>query len=364
MRSQFYVLLLVVYLSTSTASDDDSTLKFVFGMFRHGHRTNDLVTTYPNDPYKNNTYWPYGHGQLTNKGKQREFDLGKILNERYGKFLGMYTPEIIDAWSTNVNRTKMSLELVLAGLFPPEAPLNWSTKILWQPIPYNYFTFDDNILSFPLYFCDKHLHLYEEFMKSSEAERYLGRYREWYPYLEKHTGMHINSFVELFYLYFLLITQKEFGLTLPAWTIPVFPSVLENATIDFYLASTATPELTKLSQGFTLKMYLDTVDQKINGTFIPQQRKMLLYSGHEGNVASLLRALNVYTRHIPVYGACILLELHLIDGVHGIKIYYEDHTSDSPKLLTIPECNSFCPVDQFKALLKDHIAENYDLCKV
>ncbi|KAF5300434.1 hypothetical protein FQA39_LY02233 [Lamprigera yunnana] len=332
-------------------------------IFRHGHRTNDLAATYPNDPYKNYTFWPYGHGQLTNTGKQREFDLGQKLHKRYGKFLDMYTPEVIDSWSTNFNRTKMSLELVLAGLFPPEVPLNWSTKIMWQPIPYNSFAVNDNMLAFPSYFCQKHIKLYEEYRKTPEGAHLFNRYRKWYPYLQEHTGMEINSLLDLFNLYFTLITQKEFGLTLPEWTNKVFPLVLTNGVIDFYRSVTATMELNKLSQGFTLKMYLDTVDRKINGDLIPKERKMLLYSAHEINVASMLRALKVYTRHIPDYGSCVLLELHLIDGVYYIKIYYEDHTPDSPKLLKIPGCNSFCPLDQFKTLLKENVAENYDLCK-
>lgn len=33
----------------------------------------------------------------------------------------------------------MSLELVLAGLFPPLSPLQkWDADLNWQPIPYNY----------------------------------------------------------------------------------------------------------------------------------------------------------------------------------------------------------------------------------
>lgn len=33
-------------------------------MFRHGDRT--IVESYPTDPYKNETYWPEGFGELTN----------------------------------------------------------------------------------------------------------------------------------------------------------------------------------------------------------------------------------------------------------------------------------------------------------
>ncbi|KAF5293820.1 hypothetical protein FQA39_LY03305 [Lamprigera yunnana] len=331
-------------------------------MFRHGSRTNERTSTYPNDPHANITYWPYGYGQLTNHGKQRQFDLGQRLHKRYGKFLEMYTPEVIDAWSTNYNRTKMSLELVLAGLFPPEKPLNWSSQYLWQPIPYNYFGPDDNILALPPYICKKHNKLYEEYTKTREGSKFVNRYSEWYPYLKENSGLHIKGIVDLYLLYFTLTIQQEWGLTLPEWTKVVLHPLLENSVSDFYIALTATPELNKLSQGFALKKYLDTVDQKLSANLIPTERKMLLYSAHEISIASLLRALNVFTPHVPNCGACVLLELHLIDGVYGTKIYYEDYSDDSPKLLEVPGCNSFCPLDQFKTLLKDHIAENYTLC--
>ncbi|KAF5300433.1 hypothetical protein FQA39_LY02232 [Lamprigera yunnana] len=362
MRNLFWLLLLVEYLTIVSALDDEDTLKFVFGMFRHGYRTNDRTSTYPKDPHRKFTYWPYGYGQLTNLGKQREFNLGQKLHKRYGKFLGMYTPEVIDAWSTNYNRTKMSLALVLAGLFPPEKPLDWSTKIMWQPIPYNYFGPDDNILALPPYVCEKHLTMFDKFKKTPEGTELVNKYSEWYPYLQEHTGLHTVSIVDLYLLYFTLSIQEELGLTTPEWTKEVLHTVLENSVSDFYIAITATPELNKLSQGFALKKYLDTVDQKIKGDLIPSERKMLLYSAHEISVAGLLRALNVFYPHVPNYGACLLLELHLIDGVYGTKIYYENHIDDSPKPLTIPGCNFFCPLDQFRELLKNHIAENYNLC--
>lgn len=68
------------------------------------------------------------------------------MRKRYGSFLGdVYTPSILDAVSTELNRTKMSLELVLAGLFPPKGTLlEWEKELNWQPIPYNYLKFEED----------------------------------------------------------------------------------------------------------------------------------------------------------------------------------------------------------------------------
>lgn len=45
----------------------------------------------------------------------------------------------VHAQTTDVSRTKMSLQLVLAGLYPPVGTsLEWNKNLNWQPIPYVY----------------------------------------------------------------------------------------------------------------------------------------------------------------------------------------------------------------------------------
>lgn len=67
------------------------------------------------------------------------FNVGKTLRMRYNNLLGKYYyPNEIEAYSTDYNRTKMSLQLVLAGLFPPAETQIWEKELLWQPVPFNY----------------------------------------------------------------------------------------------------------------------------------------------------------------------------------------------------------------------------------
>lgn len=68
-----------------------------------------------------------------------EYQLGRFLREEYGDFLGdTYTEDKIYVRSTDVTRTKMSAELVLAGLLPPNQEQTWNSHLDWQPIPVNY----------------------------------------------------------------------------------------------------------------------------------------------------------------------------------------------------------------------------------
>lgn len=117
-------------------------------MARHGARV--PADTYPNDPYINETFYPYGWGHLTNNGKSVLYQTGEFLRERYDDFLGeYYRPDILHAQSTGVARAKMSLELVLAGLFKPKnTPMQWNANLNWQPIPYDYQPLEQDDVSF------------------------------------------------------------------------------------------------------------------------------------------------------------------------------------------------------------------------
>ncbi|XP_031358838.1 venom acid phosphatase Acph-1-like [Photinus pyralis] len=353
--------LILAILTRETFTLEGDTLQMVFTVFRHGHRANEILTAYPKDPHKNFDYAPYGWGQLTNEGKMREYNLGKMLHARYGEFLGMYTPEVVDALSTNYNRTKMSLELVLAGLFPPESPLDWNKELNWQPIPYNYLTGTDNRMGFPTK-CSKRSHLVADYENSPEGQLDLRPYKKWFNYISKNTGLHVRGLTDLYILYFGLSVQEEWGLKLPEWVKPVYPELLKEGAIDLYVLWSRTPEINKLG-GFNLKTILDAAKQKIDGTLNPPDRKIMLFSAHEINVAGMLNSLNAFYRHIPPYGACVILELHKIDEQYGFKLFYETHNGEPPAKLIVPGCDHFCPIDQFQELLKENIPENYDICQ-
>lgn len=63
------------------------------------------------------------------------FELGKYFRKRYGDFLGThYNPNEFYVQSTDVDRTKASMQLINAGLWPPEPSQKWG-PLDWQPIP-------------------------------------------------------------------------------------------------------------------------------------------------------------------------------------------------------------------------------------
>lgn len=73
------------------------------------------------------------------EGKRRCYNVGKDLRKRYDGFLNAsYHYSIIEGRSTDYDRTKDSLQLVLAGLFPPTEELIWMEGMNWIPIATDY----------------------------------------------------------------------------------------------------------------------------------------------------------------------------------------------------------------------------------
>lgn len=70
------------------------------------------------------------------RGRVEMYNLGKVLREMYNGFLGTsYYAEEFKAFSTAYDRTLMSVQTLLAGMFPPEGFQVWDDRLPWQPIP-------------------------------------------------------------------------------------------------------------------------------------------------------------------------------------------------------------------------------------
>jgi hypothetical protein len=127
----FLILLcsLVFQLSTSDPADI-STLIHTHIIWRHGDRVPLLFI--PSDPANGPESWPEGCGELTRKGVEQEFHLGELIRGRYGSFLPQqYNGREFYVYSSNRNRTLMSAQAVLAGMFPREGskPVDWVNPI-------------------------------------------------------------------------------------------------------------------------------------------------------------------------------------------------------------------------------------------
>lgn len=65
------------------------------------------------------------------------FEVGQYLRKRYNNFLGpIYHPDEVKVVTSDINRTKMTAQLITSGLYPTSPKQQWHTEQNWQPIPY------------------------------------------------------------------------------------------------------------------------------------------------------------------------------------------------------------------------------------
>ncbi|XP_039448381.1 prostatic acid phosphatase [Culex pipiens pallens] len=334
----------------------DYELKQVHVFFRHGQRT--AADTYPTDPLINQTFAPYGWGQLTNYGKETLYDIGTWLRHRYGKLLGkLYYPEKVHAQSTGVSRTQMSIELVLAALYPPEGTVQeWNHDLNWQPIPFFSEPLDQDTLLLVRKSCPRYHEAANAVLESGEIRQLMVDNLELFDNLTRITGMDIRTPDDVQSLYATLRAESEFGLTLPEWTRDYYPEKLLPLTKLSYVLNVYNDELKKLKGGPFLKKTLAEWDAVIANEESPKNKKMFVYAGHDSTVVNLLSVFNVWREQFPNYAIMGLLELHKHKrtGEYTVRIF-QKNVGEPPIPLTIPGCAKRCPVDQLKELLKSHV---------
>ncbi|XP_076625630.1 venom acid phosphatase [Colletes latitarsis] len=341
----------------------DAELRQVNVLFRHGDRTPDHSDheTYPNDPYLNSNFAPMGRGQLTNSGKRREYQLGKVLRQRYLKFLGStYTPRSVWGISSDYDRTKMSLQLVLAALFQPNAEQKWNPQLNWQPIPTQYIRrYEDNI--FLPEECPQYLAEYDRVLDSPEGRRELAKYSKFMKQLTTWTGRNITEPWDMYYMYHLLMAEHSMGLSLPQWTHDIFPyGELWNGTVFAYDIACSTPLLRRLYAGPYLRLVTKTMLAFITGT-LKDERKIYLYSGHENVVSAILHALQVYRPHVPEYSSAVIMELHELDNKYYVKILHYLGIPSKVEELRLPGCDIMCPLDKYLQLTENLMPSKEEL---
>uniref|UniRef100_A0A8B9P4P1 acid phosphatase n=1 Tax=Apteryx owenii TaxID=8824 RepID=A0A8B9P4P1_APTOW len=298
-------------------------------IFRHGDRT--PVVNFPTDLHKESE-WPQGFGQLTKTGMQQLYELGQYIRQRYSNFLNStYHRQEFYIQSTDYDRTIMSAQSCLSGLFPPTSSQTWNPELPWQPIPVHIVPkSSDRRLHFPLHDCPRFDELQNETQTSSEFQNRIQ------PYM----GIH--------------------NYTRPVWATKDVMDKMEKLA-ELSLLSLfglyKTEEKSRLQGGVLVNTILKSIKQAANSS---RERKMEVYSAHDTTVGALQIALNIFNGKLPPYAACQFFELYQeSSGRYSIEMHYRNDTSKDPYLLSLPGCTSSCPLEKFTELVSPMIAENW-----
>ncbi|KAF5274603.1 hypothetical protein FQA39_LY07215 [Lamprigera yunnana] len=341
-----FLLFNVVYV---ISINDSKSLRLVEVLFRHGDRT--PTETYTNDPYRS---WPEGWGSLTKVGKRQMFTLGELLRNTYKDYLAeYYKNDGLVVRSSYAHRCIMSAQCLLAGLYPPVKEQIWNPSLLWQPIPVTYVPRnEDNVIVMK-----KPCPVYETQLKAAyESQRIKDidiQNKELYEYLTFATGDEVNDINEVEFLYNTLEIEMINNLTLPNWTKNVsFDALREIAKLNLAIF-TDNKIMKRLSSGNFLKTVLSYMTQKIEQT---SKEELILFSGHDITIVSVLRTLGFDHLLKPDYGAYLIFELHEVDPQdYEIRFFYGQNFESSPKHIDLKHCPAPCKLKEFVVGYEDII---------
>lgn len=114
--------------------------------------------------------------------------------------------------------------------------------------------------------------------------------------------------------------------------------MVTDVAVQYYNLLTANIEIKRYSSGITQYIYRRTIFKNnhflgilikkiiedslnyIEGKLTPKGRKVFLYSSHEVNVALTLIGLNVFYPHVPSYASYVVIELHQLGQMYGVKV--------------------------------------------
>ncbi|XP_057665232.1 venom acid phosphatase Acph-1-like [Diorhabda carinulata] len=358
----FFETLLLISTRFGFFEAAENTLVAVNLIFRHGDRCPEKSNLYESSIYYNESYFrPYGFGQLTNEGKLRVYNLGKEIREIYTGFLDeSYNIDLIEATSSDFNRTKASLQLFLAGLFPPTKELIWLEGFNWQPIAYTYQerNLDEELFGFG---CENWNWYLNEYLNTQEGSKIMKKYEDLLKYLTENTGETYDEILKAYYLYFGFEILEDLGYDLPHWSNVIYPNELKNLVMDYYDMITATSNLRRMTGGYLLKHVLDNIQNKIDEK-IPT-KKMFVWSAHENNIVAILKIMKLWNGNQTIdYCSYVALELHKINNEYTIKIFFKNDAT-GPKILVIPGCDALCPLTYFKEIVQPDIPRSLSVCR-
>ncbi|XP_023310390.1 lysosomal acid phosphatase isoform X1 [Anoplophora glabripennis] len=349
-------LVLLEISGTAIPLENSDKLLAVAVYFRHGDRS--PKESFPTDEFFNLEHFPMGFGQLTNKGIERHYELGKWFRNRYGAFLSEeYSANDILVRSTDVDRTLMSAAANLAGLYPPQGRQVWNKDLLWRPIPiHTVKKKDDNVLAMKKP-CAKLDELFEKNKQSTFYKQINKDHAELYEYLSEHTGMTVADIDDVKLIRSIFYCYKNFNESfIPSWADNLNQTELDYLAALAFASHSAKDDMKTLRVGpffHNLFGYFDDVLDQVEDA-----PKFFMFSSQDKPLVSVLDAMGVYDLYPPNFTSTIIWELKEdAEGSRYTNLFYR-RSADELFSLTIPGCTFDCQYDDFKAILKPFTLKN------
>uniref|UniRef100_A0A1I8P2T5 Acid phosphatase n=2 Tax=Stomoxys calcitrans TaxID=35570 RepID=A0A1I8P2T5_STOCA len=270
----------------------------------------------------------------------------------------------VHAQATASPRAMMTLAMVLASMFPPKnTPMAWHSSLNWQPIPIFSEPLDQDSLLLVRTPCPRYFEARQEVLNLPEVKLEHTRHKELFRNLSALTGLNITEAEHINSLYITLEAERDFGLPLPEWTKEYFPEKMRFMAEMSYIYNAYTSEMQKIKGGPFLKKMFDEMEKKRNNALSPSDRKMFIYTGHDWTVGSILSALKVWERQMPLFSVMTIIEFHKSKGTNEyyVEIFLRNDEKGCLHQLRVPHCHRKCPLDRLIKLSADVLPnESYE----
>lgn len=335
--------LLASFLLVFKVEAQQERLIFAIDLIRHGDRTS--IIPLPKAPH----VWQEGEGQLTAEGMQQAFRLGATFRERYivrNKLL----PETFNAAnvyvrSTDIDRTLMTAESVLMGLYPLGSGKTLPNGVpalpeRYQPIPVHTVDNDQDEL-FNVRVTPDMVRLYvasrEDWKQKTAA--LTPKFARW----SELTGFKIDSLPSLIYVADTLHVFQLHNIPLPeGLTAEDAKEIIEGG--DWSFTTMFKPR--EVGDKVGHKLLSEIISNLQHGTMPDSTVKYILYSAHDGNLLSVMSAMHVPMNNVPTYAGDVNFSLYEVGTKnYVVKISYNNEP------VYLPECGGRdCTLREFAKL--------------
>ncbi|XP_014662358.1 PREDICTED: prostatic acid phosphatase-like [Priapulus caudatus] len=363
------VVCFVLLAEKRTLADAPTSLRLVQLLYRHGDRSPVYRVPIKTDVHTE-ADWPQGWGQLTTEGMIQHYKLGRWLRRRYDGFLSSsYVRKEIHVRSTDYDRTLMSAQCNLAGLYEPTGAQRWDPDIRWQPIPVH--TESEDYLLMHNAPCPRYDALAYKSFHTPEFLKIVKENQDFLDQLSQWAGGAHADISAAKSIYDTLFCERAHNMSSPAWlTDDVYDRLhaLQNAAL---MVKFGYKEMLRLLSGTLLGEFIAHMKAKAGAADAPKfadgiDEKLFVYSAHDSTVAPFLGVMGVFNGENPPYTATAIVELHeFAEGEFSVKVLYRNATTttqtrdddDDLHDLTalLPGCADPCPLARFAEIFVDMV---------
>lgn len=333
----------------------EDTLIFAVDIIRHGDRTPIVPLAVVN--YQ----WQEGAGQLTAEGMKQEYKMGTEFRKKYIEQTNLlpdhYEQGTMYVRSTDYDRTLMSAQSLLMGLYPPGTGPNTTESSVpalpyaFQPIPvFNAPARYDEIIIQQVPPAERAKLLAQYVYSTKEWQEKNRELQDKFPLWSALTGFQIKNLTDLELLGDALYIHQLHNVPMPTGlNSQDIETIISVSNWAFMAQEKPMP----IARAYSTKLMTNIANYLHNGSQKKSKLKYVLLSAHDTTIASAMSFLGAPLEIAPPYASNLNFSLYERESnYYLVKVTYNG------KPVSIPACGGTeCELQQFIKLVNNPIEE-------